>query len=97
MCHDCSCFFNLNRIKCAVFRHFEDFEKRIPRDEVSRFEVILKGHVTEEDEDYLATVCGSYRRGAASSGDMDVLLTHPSYTSKDKKKVCTKTKPKNDN
>lgn len=26
-------------------------------------------------------MCGSYRRGADSSGDIDILLTHPSYVS----------------
>lgn len=39
------------------------------------------------DEAYDATVCGSFRRGAESSGDIDVLLTHPEFTSKSNKKV----------
>ncbi|XP_041485539.1 DNA polymerase beta-like [Lytechinus variegatus] len=76
----------LNHHQKIGLQHFEDFERRIPRDEVTRLETLVKSQVAAEDEDYLATVCGSYRRGAASSGDMDVLLTHPSYTSKDKKK-----------
>lgn len=32
-------------------------------------------------------MCGSFRRGATSSGDIDVLLTHPNYTSDSKKKT----------
>lgn len=39
------------------------------------------------DEAYTATVCGSFRRGADNSGDIDVLLTHPNFTSESKKKV----------
>ena len=36
---------------------------------------------------YKASVCGSYRRGAANSGDIDILLTHPNFTSTSGKKV----------
>lgn len=32
------------------------------------------------------TICGSYRRGKESSGDIDCLITHPSYTSAESKK-----------
>ena len=41
----------------------------------------LKQLVSSVDSKYLATVCGSYRRGAGSSGDIDVLLTHADYDS----------------
>ena len=34
----------------------------------------------------VATVCGSFRRGAASSGDIDVLIGHPDYSSEEKHK-----------
>ena len=33
------------------------------------------------DKKYVATVCGSFRRGADSSGDIDLLITHPLYVS----------------
>jgi len=46
--------------------------------------------VEDLDSQYKASVCGSYRRGAANSGDIDILLTHPSYTSTSGKKVCDK-------
>ena len=36
------------------------------------------------NEKYIVTICGSYRRGKKESGDIDVLLTHPTYTSKEK-------------
>ncbi|KAG0717518.1 DNA polymerase beta [Chionoecetes opilio] len=62
-------------------KYFEDFEKRIPRDEVEELEELLKRHITALDSEYVVTICGSYRRGASSSGDVDALLTHPSYTS----------------
>ena len=40
------------------------------------------------DDEYEARVCGSYRRGATDSGDIDILLTHPGFTSESKKNVC---------
>ncbi|KAL4646569.1 DNA polymerase beta [Arapaima gigas] len=37
------------------------------------------------DPEYIGTICGSYRRGAESSGDIDILLTHPNFTSQSEK------------
>lgn len=62
-------------------KYFEDFEKRIPREEIEQIEKLLKKYTSAIDTEYLITICGSYRRGASSSGDVDALLTHPSYTS----------------
>lgn len=44
----------------------------------------MKDAITELDSQYIITICGSYRRGKEESGDIDVLLTHPTYTSKEK-------------
>lgn len=33
------------------------------------------------DRDIIITTCGSYRRGKPESGDIDILMTHPKYTS----------------
>uniref|UniRef100_A0A8C6JE17 DNA polymerase n=1 Tax=Melopsittacus undulatus TaxID=13146 RepID=A0A8C6JE17_MELUD len=65
--------------------YFEDFEKRIPREEMLQMQEIVLKEVKKLDPNYIATVCGSFRRGAESSGDMDVLLTHPSFTSESSK------------
>ncbi|XP_068012893.1 DNA polymerase beta isoform X2 [Melanerpes formicivorus] len=70
-------------------KYFEDFEKRIPREEMLQMQEIVLEEVKKLDPSYIATVCGSFRRGAESSGDMDVLLTHPSFTSESSKQgVC---------
>jgi len=66
------------------FRYFDDFEKKIPRTEIAQIEKMLKNSVKELSNDYLVTICGSYRRGKEESGDIDVLITHPDYTSKTK-------------
>uniref|UniRef100_A0A8B9ZR34 DNA polymerase n=1 Tax=Anas zonorhyncha TaxID=75864 RepID=A0A8B9ZR34_9AVES len=66
-------------------KYFEDFEKRIPREEMLQMQEIVLKEVKNLDPKYIATVCGSFRRGAESSGDMDVLLTHPTFTSESSK------------
>lgn len=65
-------------------KYFDDFERKIPRAEIVQVEKILKDAMKEINRDYLVTICGSYRRGKEESGDIDVLVTHPDYTSKAK-------------
>ncbi|KAI5702445.1 hypothetical protein M8J75_000184 [Diaphorina citri] len=62
-------------------RYLEDFEKRIPRCDVEQYEPILRTAIADLDPQFKLTVCGSYRRGLPECGDVDVLLTHPSFVS----------------
>ncbi|XP_034974539.2 DNA polymerase beta isoform X1 [Zootoca vivipara] len=71
----------LNHHQRIGLKYFEDFEKRIPRKEMLEMQEIVLSEVKKVDPTYIATVCGSFRRGAESSGDMDILLTHPNFTS----------------
>lgn len=73
----------LNSHQLIGLKYFEDFEKTIPRHEIEQIEEIIKKEINYLDPEYLVTICGSYRRGKPESGDVDVLLTHPSYTSTD--------------
>uniref|UniRef100_A0AAY4E267 DNA polymerase n=1 Tax=Denticeps clupeoides TaxID=299321 RepID=A0AAY4E267_9TELE len=66
-------------------RYFEEFEKRIPRTEMQQMETLILRELKELDPEYIGTICGSYRRGAESSGDIDILLTHPLFTSQSEK------------
>jgi DNA polymerase beta len=55
-------------------KYYEDSLLRIPRAEMKEHEdIILPGL----DPRFEGTIVGSYRRGAASSGDIDVLMTLP--------------------
>lgn len=70
---------NLDKLTAAQkvgVKYFEDFEERIPRVEVKKIEKQIRRTVEKIDPKYSLTICGSYRRGALKSGDVDVLLTH---------------------
>lgn len=58
-------------------KYYDDFQKRIPREEMERICSKVKNIVlTEIDENYYVEICGSYRRGAADCGDIDIIITH---------------------
>ncbi|XP_017401439.1 DNA polymerase beta isoform X2 [Cebus imitator] len=86
----------LNHHQRIGLKYFGDFEKRIPREEMLQMQDIVLNEVKKVDSEYIATVCGSFRRGAESSGDMDVLLTHPSFTSESTKQGVCQLPSKND-
>ena len=54
--------------------YYHDFLERIPREEMRTHEAYLQA---ELDPAFTMAVVGSYRRGAESSGDIDVLMTLP--------------------
>uniref|UniRef100_A0AAR2KM59 DNA polymerase n=1 Tax=Pygocentrus nattereri TaxID=42514 RepID=A0AAR2KM59_PYGNA len=75
----------LNHHQQIGLKYFEEFEKRIPRSEMRKMEALILEELEKLDPEYIGTICGSYRRGAESSGDIDILLTHPDFTSQSEK------------
>jgi len=71
----------LNHQQQIGLKYFEEFEQRIPREEMIKLQDVVLDELKKLDDEFKGRVCGSFRRGAATSGDIDVLLTHPSYTS----------------
>ena len=55
---------------------YDDLLERIPRDEMNKFNKIFTKKVKEIDSNLNLIIAGSYRRGAVSSGDIDILLSH---------------------
>jgi len=55
-------------------RYYEDFQKKIPRKEIDKFCKEFKKVAMTVDKYNIFEICGSYRRGKAESGDVDVLL-----------------------
>lgn len=64
-------------------KYFYDIIKRIPRKEIESTEKFLNKVVKKINPDLELTVCGSYRRGKKSSGDIDSLITHPQIKTKE--------------
>lgn len=75
----------LQHLYLPTFRYFEDFKKKIPRNEIEDIEKLIRTQLKEVDRLIQLTICGSYRRGKQESGDIDCLITHPNFTSKSKK------------
>lgn len=58
-------------------KHYDDFLDRMPREESSAIGKLVREATQALDPNLLAVVCGSYRRGKATCGDVDVLISHP--------------------
>jgi NAD-dependent DNA ligase len=68
----------LNDIQKVGLKYYEDILKRIPRDEIDEYNIVFKKafeKVFVPGSKY--EIVGSYRRGAATSGDIDVIITSP--------------------
>ncbi|XP_059169007.1 DNA polymerase beta-like [Physella acuta] len=76
----------LNHQQKIGVKYFEEFQLRIPRDEMIQIKNFVKDIILKMDNNYKVKVCGSFRRGAESSGDIDFLLTHPNFTTTSKNK-----------
>jgi DNA polymerase lambda len=67
----------LNKNQKIGLRYYEEIKQRIPRDECEEVLAIVKTELfTILPEELLQIqLCGSYRRGKATCGDMDILIT----------------------
>lgn len=68
-----------HHIKLGLEYH-DDLQKRIPWEEVNEIRSLLIEVALSIDEDLDVEVCGSYRRGRPTCGDIDVLLTKSNKT-----------------
>jgi DNA polymerase IV len=55
--------------------HYDDFQQRIPRDEVTKHGELVREELKRIDSKVQMTIGGSYRRGAEDSGDIDLIIT----------------------
>lgn len=66
----------LNNMQSLGLKYVDDLSRRIPRDEVTAIVGKISGIVTGIDPAAIVTCAGSYRRGAESSGDIDIIVTN---------------------
>jgi DNA polymerase beta len=84
---------NINDVKNAIkekqitithhidigIKYYDDFKKKIPKNEIDEIKSYLKDVIQKIDNNLLFEICGSYRRGAIESGDIDILISHKNY------------------
>jgi len=71
----------LNDVQKVGLKYYEDILKRIPRSEVEDYKKLFVNDfekVVGTDSESHMEIVGSYRRGAESSGDIDVIITSKS-------------------
>jgi|LauGreDrversion4_1035100.scaffolds.fasta_scaffold01426_2 NAD-dependent DNA ligase len=68
----------LNDTQKIGLKYYEDILKRIPREEIDQYDSIFKdvfSRVTGPGSEAKFEIVGSYRRGAKTSGDIDMIIT----------------------
>ena len=60
-------------------KYYYDFQKKIPRIEIDEIKNFLNLSLKKINKDLIFEICGSYRRGALESGDIDILVSNPNY------------------
>lgn len=68
---------DLTRQQLIGLKHWRDLAKRIPREEVQLIEARVRAVVERVLPGASVTTCGSYRRGKADTGDVDILISPP--------------------
>jgi DNA polymerase/3'-5' exonuclease PolX len=57
---------------------YEELQQRIPRREVEEISLIVRQELSSVAPGARMEVCGSYRRGKETCGDIDILISHDS-------------------
>lgn len=73
----------LNKAQAFGLSYYEDLHERIPREEVCSVGHEIIQVIHEIQSDLLVEIVGSYRRGEVSSGDIDIIMSSPSYENVD--------------
>ncbi len=60
-------------------KYYDDLKERIPRAEMDMLKSTIETHIKAVDKELVFEVCGSYRRGLPTSGDIDILVSHPKH------------------
>ena len=77
----------LNNIQQVGLTYYDDISKRIPREEIEAYKTYIEQTIATHFPQLEFDIVGSYRRGATTSGDIDIIMTsEPAY--KDQFKAC---------
>ena len=68
---------NLNRQQQIGLKYYDEFLERMSRSEAEEIGNIVKQAAQDIDPALQCMICGSFRRGKSTCGDVDVLVSHP--------------------
>ncbi|KAK1240645.1 hypothetical protein MKX07_004673 [Trichoderma sp. CBMAI-0711] len=68
---------SLSRVQQIGVKFYDEFQLRIPRQETEAISSVILSHAHRVDPGFQMVVVGSYRRGKPTSGDVDVIVSHP--------------------
>ena len=71
---------SLSRVQQIGVKYYEEFQQKIPRDEVERIGSIILDSANHVAPGCQMIIVGGYRRGKPESGDVDVVVSHPDET-----------------
>jgi len=74
---------NLTHHQYLGVKYFHDVEKRIPRAEIDKINKYLQKNIPKSDYIDDIVICGSYRRGCMTSGDIDLLINYEDIDDED--------------
>ena len=77
----------LNKGQLIGIEHYDEFNARIPRSEMTCHDNFVRRFTSILDPSLQFTIGGSYRRGAETSGDIDFIVTKPETSSSTIKKI----------
>lgn len=69
----------LNRMQQYGLKYYDDLNTRVPRDDVAAIGQRIKHTLISLQPDIQVAIAGSYRRGALSSGDIDIIASGVQY------------------
>jgi DNA polymerase beta len=64
-------------------KYVDKIKENIPREEIDKLGTILTKTLKNIDPELFGIICGSYRRLASKSGDVDYIIVHPKLKNKD--------------
>lgn len=68
---------NLSRQQQIGLKYYDEFLERMPRSEAEQIGNVVMQAAQDIDSAMQCMVCGSFRRGKSTCGDVDVLVSHP--------------------
>lgn len=81
---------NLSSAQLLGIEHYDDLQKRIPRDEVTALFSYISRAAAEVDAKLEVHCMGSYRRGQLDCGDIDIIVTRDTSDGRDHARMVIK-------